>query len=100
MWNFIDPSEILQTRFMRHRQETPSTVRVNIQWTGGIKRTMAYIFFFSTLQHSKIWIDGYSSKNILPVMRNDSRFYITHTFLFFLGVLNESVVFYLVQSYT
>ena len=89
MWNFIDGSEIFPTRsiptFLCRRQESPSIVRVKIQWTGAIERTMAYISFFLTLRRLEIWHD--SSISILPIMRHGSRFNISH--LFFLGVLSS-----------
>ena len=71
--------------FLCRRQESPSTVRVKIQWTGAIERTMAYISFFLTLRRLEIWHD--SSISILPIMRHGSRFNISH--LFFLGVLSS-----------
>ena len=75
-----DRSEIFQTRsssiFLEHRQETPNTVQIKIQWTGEIERTMAYFSFYLTLWRLES-LHAYN-ENRLFMMRHGSRFYTIH----------------------
>ena len=80
MWNFIDQSEIIQTKsrllnpiFLCHRQETPS---ISMNWRNR-ENDGVYISLL-TLRRLEIWHD--SSKYILTITRHGSRFYVSHSF--------------------